>query len=120
MAYFLGSKDRGSNPMAPYKRPVEIAIDWLKGEAVEAGSVSDLESLAALADSVSGNDLANFGVFEAFEPIDDSTASAESAATSGTKRDSVGDRESSKKGDSCYTGILRVVTRAFGGDGNSR
>jgi hypothetical protein len=69
LVYFLGKADRdgGSGSMAPYTTPVQIAIDWMKGEEMNSGCVANFEELRALADSSLGN-LANFGAFDAFEP----------------------------------------------------
>jgi hypothetical protein len=69
LVYFLSKDERGGvGEMAPYSKPIQLAIDWINGDAFEPGCVANFSELHALAASPS-TDLADFGVYEAFEPI---------------------------------------------------
>jgi len=101
MVYFLSSKDRAEDHAAPYTKPIKLAIDWLKGEPIEAGCVEDLKSVYALAANCGGGELANFGEFNAFEnpgPV----AEKASAVSKGLER----------RDGNCWTGMLKMI---FGG-----
>mmetsp|Transcript_75885 Transcript_75885/g.210598 ORF Transcript_75885/g.210598 Transcript_75885/m.210598 type:complete len:630 (+) Transcript_75885:82-1971(+) len=131
IVYFMCSADRGSGAeaMAPYSTPVQIAIDWVNGEALEAGCVASLAELWALADNVSGNNLADFGEFQAFEPLsadDDAAASLTQVASKGFKTsgacDGFGDEGDAKqhttdrtpRGGLCHNGVWKLLRRALG------
>lgn len=67
--YFVGGDEHeGENTMAPYSKPVEAALEWVKGEPLEAAEVCDLDALCQLADETHWG-LVGLGDFDAFEEL---------------------------------------------------
>jgi len=67
LVYFLDSSaHQGAEAQDPYRRPVEVALDWLQGNPLEASCVADLPTLASLADETSWG-LAGLAGLRAFE-----------------------------------------------------
>lgn len=112
LVYFLGAADRGpEGTMAPYGRPTKIAIDWVKGEAFEAGCVSNLPSLRALANPTTAVDLAHFGVADgAFEPAPAPDTEQVAAPADVTTRGLEATAPARQEG-MCHQGVWRLLAR---------
>jgi len=89
LVYFLEGGARVDD--APYRKPVESALDWLRGKSLEASSAQDLQTLHRLADATSWGLVGPGGHFAAFESLSAIAVSAPNAYHSGADVDAVGD-----------------------------
>jgi hypothetical protein len=109
LVYFLGKEERGPvGEMAPYSKPVELAIKWLNGEVLQSGCVATFTELGALADGPP-QDLADFGACDgcAFEPC----SAAETVARREKLRASLTRPKKRLSGSSavcCQGGLLKL------------